>query len=97
MTNLIIHIGEHKTGSTSIQDFLKRNSTALLSRPNINILYPQSGLFHSAHHLLAYAVQPEISNAGAGRELGVSSHRKDWQDLRQEILDSHASLTVLSS
>ena len=45
-----IHIGPHKTGSTSIQWFLKENRAALLQH---GYLVPESGTKHGAHHALA--------------------------------------------
>ena len=45
-----IHIGPHKTGSTSIQWFLKENQAELL---NHGYFVPKSEAKHGAHHALA--------------------------------------------
>jgi hypothetical protein len=44
-----IHIGPHKTGTTSIQWFLKENRAALLKR---GYFVPESGNVHGGHHPL---------------------------------------------
>jgi hypothetical protein len=46
---LILHIGQPKSATTSIQAFLKNNRKALLQQ---GYLYPESGLQHLAHHCL---------------------------------------------
>ena len=45
-----IHIGPHKTGTTSIQWFLKENRSALLE---YGYFVPESGTIHGAHHPIA--------------------------------------------
>lgn len=47
-----VHIGWHKTGSTSLQVFLLRNRTALVQRHRT--YYPDDGLLDYAHHTLAW-------------------------------------------
>ena len=44
-----IHVGPHKTGTTSIQWFLKENRAALLKR---GYFVPESGNIHGGHHPL---------------------------------------------
>jgi hypothetical protein len=44
-----IHIGPHKTGTTSVQWFLKENRAELLKH---GYLVPESGTIHGAHHPL---------------------------------------------
>lgn len=46
---VLVHIGMHKTGSTSIQEFLKNNRELLRSK---NILYPDTD-GGAAHHMIA--------------------------------------------
>ncbi len=46
---LVIHIGQHKTGSTSLQQSLLNSS----QHEDANYLYPQVGRIGSGHHLLA--------------------------------------------
>jgi hypothetical protein len=45
-----IHIGPHKTGTSSIQWFLKHNRAELL---NHGYFVPESGANHGAHHAIA--------------------------------------------
>lgn len=65
MHKLVLHIGTHKTGTTSIQRFLSANRKML--RKN-QIFYPGSdvgGHFkqHYAHHRIAHALSGEVSQA----------------------------------
>ena len=53
MTSLILHIGRHRTGSTSIQQSLYRSRDYLKSK---GILYPATGLHHEAHHSIGWSV-----------------------------------------
>ncbi|MDX1722556.1 MAG: hypothetical protein R3355_05510 [Pseudomonas sp.] len=53
--NLIIHIGWHKTGTTSIQEFLLNNQAPL--QEHSKIYYPNEGLLQCAHHELAWSLQ----------------------------------------
>jgi hypothetical protein len=46
-----VHIGLHKTGTSSIQAFLRKNKPALLER---GVLYPRTGWTAGGHHNLAY-------------------------------------------
>lgn len=56
MKRVILHIGVHKTGSTSLQNFLLLNRKKFL---NHSVLYPESGLVGPAHHRLAYIFLPQ--------------------------------------
>ena len=47
MTQLYLHIGYPKTGTTAIQEFLFLNREALIKQ---QILYPQTGIERYAHH-----------------------------------------------
>ena len=56
MKTVYLHIGTHKTGSTSLQFFLHRAEAALRER---GVLYPRAGRSERlwfAHHALAWAV-----------------------------------------
>lgn len=55
MTSITIHIGSYKTGSTAIQQYLKRNRSALLKN---GWIYPHASCRNdNAHHLLPFALQ----------------------------------------
>ena len=51
---IFIHIGTHKTGTTSIQSFLVKHA-AEFSRSNM--LIPKSGLRHHGHHFIAWELR----------------------------------------
>jgi hypothetical protein len=53
--NIIIHIGWHKTGTTAIQAFLKKNSKKLILEDKL--YYPSEGLVNLAHQHIAWALQ----------------------------------------
>lgn len=53
--NFIIHIGWHKTGSTSLQVFLLKNRKALIRE--CQTYYPREGLLTCAHHTVAWSFQ----------------------------------------
>lgn len=48
--NLLLHIGRHKSGTSSIQHWLMINKKALLKQ---GVLYPDAGRDGVAHHLIA--------------------------------------------
>ena len=52
---IIIHIGWHKTGTTSIQVFLKSNYQKLINENKI--YYPTESLVGCAHHNIAWAIK----------------------------------------
>tara|TARA_B000000460_G_C21538428_1_gene404547 strand:- start:6666 stop:7655 length:990 start_codon:yes stop_codon:yes gene_type:complete len=54
---LVLHIGNHKTGSTAIQSVLSANCTTL---ENNSVLYPEIGRFAGAHHLLATTMKKTV-------------------------------------
>jgi hypothetical protein len=56
MATIFVHIGTHKTGTTSLQYFFKLNYLSLLES---GYLYPQSGRvkpYNFAHHGLAWQI-----------------------------------------
>lgn len=86
---LIIHIGMHKTGTTSIQHALDANYASLRSR---RILYPKAGRVRngeimSRHHPLAWSLMGETDQP-------LSVH---IEPLRQEVKDAAPSVVILSS
>ena len=52
MATLYLHIGTHKTGSTSLQHYLYEHRAALARQ---GLHYPEIGLKGSGHHALAWA------------------------------------------
>lgn len=80
---LILHIGRHKTGTTSLQRFFATNDRALLDR--YGILYPATGRANHAHHPLFRA----------DADHGVDPARLDA--LRAEVEQSGASTVLISA
>ncbi|WP_299287710.1 hypothetical protein [uncultured Tateyamaria sp.] len=54
MTKLFIHIGAHKTGTTTLQRCFDENSAALAA---LGVTYPRSNWFHHSQHRLAFALK----------------------------------------
>jgi hypothetical protein len=93
--NLYLHIGTHKTGSTSIQHFLKDNTSILKSH---GYYYPTEGAYYyppeASASLLAHAVlnrRPEyIGNTPIDHDACVN-------DIQKSILQSGAENIIVSS
>lgn len=81
---LIWHIGWHKTGTTSIQNFFKQNQR-LLHR-QCGLLYPSTGLHGPGHHLLAKSLWPEQPPEPAM-----------WRELAAELRSTRGWKTALIS
>lgn len=79
---IIIHIGFGKTGTTSIQDMLKKGINLLM---NNSILYPRTGFFVNGHHHLA--------NMNSISKVDVEIYQK----LVDEINNSSCNTTIISS
>lgn len=63
LPRLILHIGFQKTGTSSLQHFLRINRDALLKQ---GILYPHAGTDGKvAHHQLALQMNPNATNGAA--------------------------------
>lgn len=83
---IILHIGRHKSGTSSLQEFL-RNKEALLG--DRGVLYPKSGRFRSvAHHDLAKACNPRIGSRDSALEIA--------RNIRDELRPHHDKI-ILSS
>jgi len=87
MARIDLHIGTHKTGTSTIQQWLDRNQTALLRQ---GILYPLSGRprrVPDAQHALAWSLR------------GIFDQRFDdhWPTLLKEIEKSDAGHAIISS
>lgn len=88
MSVIYIHIGTHKTGTTSLQHFLGTNKAAMLEQ---GILVPDSGKpdmkRESGNHRLAWSLL---------RKNGVDNF-DDWNSLKQEMLQAPGAKTVISA
>ena len=85
MANLVLHIGGHRTGSTSIQAALHSSKSKLLSS---GVLYPATGLQNVAHHTLAIALRETEASQPFEAML---------EDLSREVTVSKCETVVLSS
>ena len=92
MANLVLHLGDSRTGSTSIQAALS-GSRPLLAQNGV--LYPETGIHYKSHHLFAKAIHggsgiaPEIAHAPTFTLL--------LEQLRNEIQRSNCETVVMSS
>lgn len=81
---LVLHIGTHKTGTSSLQAFLAANSEQLLAR---GVRYIEAGRpSRLAHHMLAWSVRGR-------RNTDISI----WDGVRAEIKDNPDTTNVLST
>lgn len=90
--DLLIHVGLHKTGTTTVQEVLFANSLALKTH---GILYPETGLFGSQHALIPgcfIANHPFLHLASADDSLQFY-----LDSLRLELDQVRPALTVISS
>lgn len=90
--DLLIHVGLHKTGTTTLQEALDLNYSSLLGS---GVLYPRTGLFISQHALIPGALFPAHH---ALDSVTRSLDPKYYLDLlEQEVNQLQPSLTILSS
>lgn len=90
---LIIHIGDAKTGTSSIQKFLSENKQEL---SELGVLYPETGLWSAqgiAHHRLAVCLNPYARPLGKDRD----DPQEIYGRLRREIGSSGCSSAIVSS
>ena len=88
MKKVFLHIGLHKTGSTSLQAFLHRNRNTLR---DYGYLYPQTGASSrfDCHHNLAWLLTNWSNKADPS--LGT------WKELHQEIDNTSLNKIIISS
>jgi capsular polysaccharide export protein len=88
---LILHVGQSKTGTSTIQDFLAHNRRQLAREARI--LYPQAGRQGAAHHRIAALFLPAGNAAWIRREDGTSLQA----GLEEEVAGVSADTVVISS
>jgi len=90
MPELILHIGTHKTGTTSIQHFCTDNRKALRAR---GLWYPSPDLGsfpkHYAHHRIAHAI------AGVDSNFSIDDSRRFFDRVRRRA--RHAERILVSA
>jgi len=77
MQKVFLHIGRHKTGTSSIQNFFASNQDLI---GDYNYLYPKTGFTGVAHHELAYCLSKKITDLSSGSSI------VDEIDLCQQLL-----------
>jgi len=82
---IFVHIGTHKTGSTSIQHFLTHNAAALGRE---GILVPAAGRHLFGHHHLAWELRKDVRLAGATGHVSR---------LIEELRDASCDKAIISS
>ncbi len=101
MARLILHIGQAKTGSTSIQHTLGANRADLLSR---GFVYPATGRIADRHHLIALMAFDRIGGSysvvtrmGHDRDAANARARQEWDAVMAERRASPDHTAILSS
>lgn len=95
---IVVHLGTFKTGTTSIQEALSRNRTALLAQ---GVLYPAVPL-GPPHHAL-YALFADPMPARIPRQLGLAPEamrahgRRAWERIGRDAAHHRPETLVLSS
>ena len=80
---IVVHIGPHRTGTTSLQELLDENRLKLI---DYGIYYPKDLIDCKAHHVLAWACQHRnMGLIGHSNEIrSCNSILKDWLSEAQE-------------
>ena len=88
---LLIHVGLHKTGTTSFQNSLWTNKQKLIEQ---NVLYPHAGICGSQHALIPGTLFDQHPFLPAERSLNISH----YINLLNDEIDSYSpNLMILSS
>lgn len=97
---IYLHIGLHKTGTTSIQVFCTRNALIL---ENNGVLYPKTGRplkYRFGQHQLPWTIffkEQYVPDLEWKRNLKDSDINSIWESLHNEINNSSARVVVISS
>lgn len=91
MKRIILHVGRHKSGTTSLQASFWENRDLLATK---GILYPESSRRENAHHLFAEALHPRRI-----REVGLDEidNEEAIQNLISEIESTTCETILISS
>lgn len=90
---VILHIGTHKSGSTSIQNFLYPNFEVLLN--NKIDFVRELCIWNTAHHPLGWCMQNDFVNIDENFE--YDKNKGVMHYYIQKIIDSNAEIIVLST
>lgn len=89
LKNLVLHIGNSKTGTSSIQKCLADNSHELSAS---GVLYPNAGRQGDAHHPVA-----SLMSRGSPSWVSDLSVEKYLRDIKNELADGRHHTVILSS
>jgi hypothetical protein len=92
---IYIHIGWHKTGTTSIQDFLLKNRTKLINQEKI--YYPSEGMLVCAHHTIAWAFQNKKTSPWGAIEIPNGGAEKFIENIRTSADSQECETVIMSS
>ena len=95
--NLVLHIGRHKSGTSSLQHWLFSNREHLKKD---GFLYPMSGLYgRAAHHELAWALHPKTLDLKKARHIAAGIKKEASSDdiviLSSEAFQNLASVDAV--
>lgn len=100
MTELVLHIGMPKTGTSALQDRLKRSRRALLDQ---GILYPDTGTGRT-HAFLAFTFAAEgkvprlkLARMNADRDRMTAAYQAGWATVAREIAEHRPARVILTS
>ena len=91
MAKLILHIGGHRTGSTSIQKSLCEGRERLRE---CGVLYPETGLITVAHHLLGFSLGNHVTEFNSQE---IPKIEALLADLAGEVADPGCETVLMSS
>lgn len=97
--HLLLHIGPHKTGSSSIQRALEIGRDTLARN---GVLYPAAEQFPAWSLAALYATGEQRAHPMLRQKLPTDAaveawSRKNWQELERQVTESDADLCILSS
>ncbi len=92
---LYLHIGWHKTGSTSIQHFLLKNKQKLINEEKI--YYPDEGLLKSAHHLISWGFRNIPPSSFRMGEVPVQGADEIFNDISNSAYQNNCNTVIVSS
>jgi hypothetical protein len=92
---IYVHIGWHKTGSSSIQEFLLTNKHDLIEREKI--YYPSEGMLICAHHPIAWAFQDKKSSPWGIVDIPQEGPEKFIQEIYDAAELAGCNSVVISS
>ena len=76
LMHIVVHIGPHRTGTTTLQELLDENRTNLAE---FGIYYPEDATGSKAHHVLAWSCQH--------RDLSLIGHFNETRSCEQILKD----------